>query len=168
MKKKYFISGFLVLTILFSNTVFSFAKGKTKTKTKTSSIEKYAPQWSEFCPPEYINSVHKHPLQPPEMPTDPETSRKLLAKCPFSHQWFDYNKSMQQYYRDMEQYNRDFSEFYSNSLNIIEGNYWAQRHKDFNREINLCLSNKTTAPACFIQVIQIEKNKTAQRNILMQ
>lgn len=165
MKKKFLVSTFLVLSILFFNTVFSVASQPMKCSVKTS-ISQYTPRWDEFCPPEYIDTNYKpkHGLPKlPDAPKDPGFWGYIFPYC-INPKWNQYDKALKQHDKDIKQYCLDVDIYTAELEHARLVSYWSQRRKAFDSEIKLCLANKSTTSACFMQVRQLEEYKTALKN----
>lgn len=165
MKKKFLVSTFLVLSILFFYSVCSVASQPMKGSIKVSS-SKYAPKWEEFCPPEYIDTNYK-PSQAlpkcPNYPKDPGFLGYIFPYC-INPKWNQYDKALKQYNKDRAQYIIDVAIYAAELEHARLVSYWSQRRKAFDSEIKLCLSNPNTESACFMQVRQLEEYKTAQKH----
>lgn len=101
------------------------------------------PQWNEFCPPEYLNAVQKVEIKP-----NPFAQVLLcysIIGIPFAvHKSHKYNDAM-------------------------SNNYWYRRKMQFDNEIAMCkqYSSSDGQLSCYMNIRQLEFNKTAQYDNLM-
>lgn len=105
------------------------------------------PQWNEFCPPEYVAVNYKEKIKRNAVLKPLAVVGQICTLNIIPIYW-----AMQK--RDAK---------------IIENNYWVQRKQQFNNEIEMCkqYSSNDSKLSCYMNVRQLEFNKTAQYENLM-
>jgi len=104
----------------------------------SSDIE---PKWSEFCPKEFCESL-------PEVPPVLKSKAALAGAIVLMPVWPLTLPFVAGRLRKI------------NHANLA--NYWYDRRKDFEKELEICRSGQTDAPMCFLKVREMEDTKNAQ------
>ena len=98
-----------------------------------------SPDWSEFCPIKYLNAEYQE--------NNYSYGANVLLGLTIIGLPFVIHTG-------------------SKSLRLDTSNYWVSRHKAFENEIATCKSDPNNQAQCFMQVWQIEENKTFQNKYI--
>lgn len=115
----------------------------------TQSAQAYfEPQWSEFCPVQYINAEYRNKIE----------RNPVIKPLAFVGQVCTLN--IVPVYWTLQK--RD--------AEVVENNYWVQRKQQFNNEIETCkqYNSNDNQLSCYMNIRQVEANKNAQyENVLI-
>ncbi len=98
----------------------------------------YAPKWAEFCPSQFVDAEY-HEISAYK----PSNKANMWALTIIGMPYLWHEQAQHQ----------------SKMLYLSASNYWVQRRKVFESEIQTCLGDEQNATACFMQVRQLENSK---------